>query len=126
MQVRETPLLKPFESSLPRRNIGNDRELDLRRGTKSLWFSAKLRFEILRQNSGEREYEERIYLFQSLDQESAEVRARAVGRQHEHEYRTDAGDIHKWRFVEVVRVTMTFLDTPLEKGIEVYSERTLK
>jgi hypothetical protein len=43
---------------------------------EALWFSAKLRFELSRQSSGEREYEDRIYLFRDADQESAEVPSR--------------------------------------------------
>jgi hypothetical protein len=93
---------------------------------EALWFSAKLRFELSRQSSGEHQYEDRIYLFHASDQESAETRAAELGYLHEHEYKTDAGDVHKWRFIEVLRVVMTFLDTPLDRGIEVYSERVSK
>lgn len=90
---------------------------------RALWFTAKLRFELTHQSSGEREYEDRIYLFQAQDQKSAEIRASEIGKQNEQQYGTDVGDIHIWRCVEVLRVVMTFLDTPLDEEIEVYSER---
>ena len=91
-------------------------------GLGGQWFSAKLRFELSRRSPGRRELEDRIYLFQSADQDSAERKAAEIGRLKEHEYTTDAGDVHRWRFVGVVKVMMTFLDTPLAEGIEVFSE----
>ena len=89
----------------------------------SLWFSAKIRFELTRQNSADSELEDRIYIFQCSDQDSAERKALEIGRRKEHEYSTDQGDRHKWRLIKVLRVVMTFLDTPLDDGVEVYSER---
>lgn len=89
----------------------------------ALWFSAKLRFELAREGSCGREYEDRVYLFQCPDPEAASARAVEIGKQQEHEYRTDVGQELKWRFVDVVRVMMTFLDTPLDQGIEIYSEK---
>ncbi len=89
----------------------------------ALWFSARLRFELIHEGSGKREYEDRIYLFQGPNPESAPTRAVEVGKQQEHEYTTDDGEQLRWRFVEVVKVMMTFLDTPLDRGIEIYSER---
>jgi len=90
----------------------------------ALWFSAKIRFELSRQSSRKKEYEDRIYLFQCQDSDSAESRATEVGRQQEQEYTTESGDQVKVRFLTVLNVVIVFLDTPLEQGIEVYSERT--
>jgi Domain of unknown function (DUF4288) len=89
----------------------------------ALWFSAKLRFELTREISQKREYEDRVYLFHCPNPESAATRAVDIGKQQEHEYKTDAGEQLKWRFVDVLKVMMTFLDTPLDRGIEVYSEK---
>jgi len=86
------------------------------------WFSAKLRFELSHGSSTRRELEDRVYLFQSADQDSAERKAAEIGRIKEHECTTDAGDVHRWQFISVLKVMMTFLDTPLAEGIEVYSE----
>jgi hypothetical protein len=90
----------------------------------ALWFSAKLRFELIRENSEKHEYEDRVYLFQCPNPKLASTRAVEVGKQQEHEYKTEAGEQLKWRFVEILKVMMTFLDTPLDRGIEIYSERT--
>jgi Domain of unknown function (DUF4288) len=90
----------------------------------SLWFSAKLRFELSRQGSGSREYEDRVYLFQCSDPDAALARAVEIGKLQEHEYRTEGGQERKWRFVDVLRVMMTFLDTPLDRGIEIYAEES--
>lgn len=88
----------------------------------SLWFSAKLRFEVMSQASGEVSSENRICLFQCQDPELASARAEEIGKYHEHEYQTDLGDRHIWRFVRTTNVMMTFLGTPLDQGIEIYSE----
>ncbi len=90
----------------------------------ALWFAAKLRFELTHEGSDRREYEDRVYLYQCPDPEAASARAVEIGKQQEHEYRTEAGQQLKWRFVDVLRVMMTFLDTPLDRGIEIYSERS--
>ena len=88
----------------------------------ALWFSAKIRFELIRENSPKHKYEDRVYLFQCQNPEFASSRAVEVGKQQEHGYKTEAGEQLEWRFVEVLKVMMTFLDTPLDRGIEVYSE----
>jgi hypothetical protein len=90
----------------------------------ALWFSAKLRFELTREGSGRREYEDRVYVFQCPDPEAASARAVEIGKQQELEYRSEGGQELKWRFVDVLGVIMTFLDTPLDRGIEVYSEKS--
>lgn len=89
----------------------------------ALWFSAKLRFELYRDGTVTPDCEDRIYLFQCPNPESGATKAAEVGRQQEHEFTTENGDRLSWKFVEVRNVMMTFLDTPLERGIEVYSER---
>src|SRR6266481_728345 len=86
----------------------------------ALWFSAKLRFELTRESTGKREYENRVYLFQCPNPEAASAKAAEIGKQQEHEYKTEAGEQLKWRFVKVLKIMMVFLDTPLERGIEVY------
>ena len=90
----------------------------------ALWFSAKLRFELTRECSDKREYEDRVYLFQCPNPEAVSARALQIGKQQEHQYKTEAGERLQWHFVEVLRVMMTFLDTPLDRGIEVYCEKS--
>ena len=68
----------------------------------ALWFSAKLRFALTREGSDKHEYEDRVYLFQCANPEGASARAVEIGQQQENEYRTDAGEQIKWRFVEAV------------------------
>ena len=93
-------------------------------GRDALWFSAKLRFELIRNNNLEsRELEDRVYLFECESPESAPAAAIEVGKQHEYKYKTEAGEELEWRFLGVLKVMMTFLDTPLDRGIEIYAER---
>lgn len=91
----------------------------------ALWFSAKIRFELIRAGADPHEYEDRVYFFQCPTPEAAPARAVEIGRQQEHEYKTEAGEQLRWRFVDVLKVMMTFLDTPLHRGIEIYSERSM-
>lgn len=90
---------------------------------EALWFSAKLRFRLSFPDTLGSEYEDRVYLFQSPNQDAATAQAAQIGREHELHYRNLDGGRVEWRFAEVIAVRMTFLDTPLSQGIEIYSER---
>jgi hypothetical protein len=80
---------------------------------KALWFCAKLRYKLSLLDTGKGEYEDRIYLFQSSDQDAAEIRAAEIGHTHELNYLNLEGGRVEWRFLKVLAAATTFLDTPL-------------
>ena len=87
-----------------------------------MWFSARLLFEssVPDEAKGQPLCEENLKLIEADSEESARLKALAIGHNERSEYANSDGAIVQWRFVDVLEIQELCEDT-LYDGIEVYS-----
>lgn len=68
--------------------------------------------------------EESIRVIRADSEPLAWKKAEEVGRQNEHSYKNDRGELVSWRFVQVVEV-QDLCEEELTDGVEVFSRMTL-
>ena len=87
------------------------------------WISAKLRFAILIEGAGLLGFEDRVYLFQHPDLDTALNQAAEIGKNHNHEYVNAEGQKVRWQLADILNLQLIFLDGNPSGELEVYSER---
>jgi hypothetical protein len=88
--------------------------------TAQNWYSAKLRFVILIENTGSEHFSDSVFLLRSIAFGAAFSRALEIGRREEHEYLNGEGERVSWRFVKVL--TLNIIQTDELDGAEVHHE----
>lgn len=86
------------------------------------WFSAKLLFRAdVEGDSGDGSlFEESVRILRGIDEADVQRAANLLGKKEEHDYKNDAGQIVRWRFIETLEV-QDLCEEALADGSEVYS-----
>jgi hypothetical protein len=89
---------------------------------KDKWYSASLLYEGINSGISEAEqlWEETIVLFLAKDEEEADEKARLLGVNSEHEYKSVSKDIVKWKFRHIQSIQEVLSDN-ISDGTEVFS-----
>ena len=88
-----------------------------------MYYSAKLLFEMKTQPQADDRplKEERIVLFEALDESEAQEKAMAAGQESEHEYESSDGNTVMVKFLELKKI-YEINSEQLSNGTEVFSE----
>ncbi|MGA7614564.1 MAG: DUF4288 domain-containing protein, partial [Thermoanaerobaculia bacterium] len=85
-----------------------------------MWYSASLLFRAVHPTDRDSDWlwQDRIVLMNVSDEDMAQQRGEALGREYEHEYQTSSGTV-RWEFVRVERLCQ--IEGELRDGAELFS-----
>ncbi len=89
----------------------------------SEWSSARILYKShvdAKASDGRTLCEESVRVLLAEDEDSALEKAERIGKENEHEYTNEAGELVRWRFVKVLEI-QDLSARELADGVEVYS-----